>query len=195
MRSQSGEGARGISTTSPRVTVALLAFAVALVADLGAKQLILGVVMAPPRVIEVTPFLNLTLGFNPGISFGLLSGAFADRPMLLAGITALIAAGLLVWAMRSERLLETCGLGLVAGGVERQLLTIPGVTAVHDVHVSIAASGIDAMSAHLVVVDMAEAKRILTEARRILANEFDADHVTIQVENEALRAEEKPQKA
>ena len=79
--------------------------------------------------------------------------------------------------------------------IERQLLAIPGVTAVHDVHVSITASGIDAMSAHLVVVDMAEAKRILTEARRILANEFDADHVTIQVENEALRAEEKPQKA
>ena len=79
--------------------------------------------------------------------------------------------------------------------VERQLLAIPGVTAVHDVHVSIAASGIDAMSAHLVVVDMAEAKRILTDARRILADEFDADHVTIQVEDEALRAEEKPQKA
>ncbi|GJD98770.1 hypothetical protein [Methylobacterium isbiliense] len=79
--------------------------------------------------------------------------------------------------------------------VERQLLAIPGVTAVHDVHVSVAASGIDAMSAHLVVVNMAQAERILTDARRILANELDADHVTIQVETEALRAAEKPQKA
>ena len=116
MTSQSGEGARGISTSSPRIATALLAFAVALVADLGTKQLMLSVVMAPPRVIEIAPVLNLTLGFNTGVSFGLLSGAFADRPMLLTGITGFIATGLLVWAMRSERLLETFGLGLIAGG-------------------------------------------------------------------------------
>lgn len=51
------------------------------------------------------------------------------------------------------------------------------------------------MSAHLVVVDMAQAERILTDERRILADEFDADHVTSQVETEALRAAKKPQKA
>ena len=106
---------------------------------------------------------------------------------------------------REVQNIGSCGAELVRKGsdirlyvvrlVERQLLAIPGVTAVHDVHVSVAASGIDAMSAHLVVVDMAQAERILTDARRILADEFDADQVTIQVETEALRAAEKPQKA
>lgn len=111
-----------MSPTWSRAGIALLAFAVALVADLGTKWLILSLVMVPPRVIEVMPVLNLTLGFNPGVSFGLLSGAFTDRPMLLAGITGFIAAGLLVWAMRSEQPLETLGLGLVEGGATGNLL-------------------------------------------------------------------------
>ncbi len=110
-----------MSPSWSRARTALLAFAVALVADLGTKWLILSLVMVPPRVIEVTPVLNLALGFNPGVSFGLLSGAFADRPMLLAGITSFIAAGLLVWAMRSEQPLETLGLGLIAGGATGNL--------------------------------------------------------------------------
>ncbi|MFC5423180.1 MULTISPECIES: signal peptidase II [Hyphomicrobiales] len=119
---QSGERARVMSPTWSRTGMALLAFAVALVADLGTKWLIQSLVMVPPRVIEVTPVLNLTLGFNPGVSFGLLSGAFADRPMLLAGITGSVAAGLLVWAMRSEQPRETLGLGLIAGGATGNLV-------------------------------------------------------------------------
>lgn len=77
--------------------------------------------------------------------------------------------------------------------LEQQLLAIPGVTGVHDMHVSITNSGFDAVSAHVVVADMAAAKRILTEARRIMVKEFDVEHVAIQIENEALRAEEEPQ--
>ena len=75
--------------------------------------------------------------------------------------------------------------------IERQLLAIPGVSAVHDLHVWTITSGLDATSAHLVVADMAHAKPTLREARRIMAEEFGIDHVTIQVEDEASRAEEK----
>jgi cobalt-zinc-cadmium efflux system protein len=73
----------------------------------------------------------------------------------------------------------------------RKLTAIPGVQAVHDLHVWTITSGLDSMSAHLVVADMTQAQRILRDARALLANEFKIDHVTIQVEDEALRANER----
>ena len=73
----------------------------------------------------------------------------------------------------------------------RKLTAIPGVQAVHDLHVWTITSGLNSMSAHLVVADMTQAQQILRDARTLLANEFKIDHVTIQVEDEALRADER----
>ncbi|MER2269258.1 cation transporter dimerization domain-containing protein [Methylobacterium oxalidis] len=83
---------------------------------------------------------------------------------------------------------------LITRIVERQLLTIPGVRSVHDLHVRSISSGIDAMSAHVVVTDMAEAARILKAVQRIMAAEFNTRHVTVQVENEILQEGEKVRK-
>jgi hypothetical protein len=70
--------------------------------------------------------------------------------------------------------------------VERRLLTIPGVRSVHDLHVGSITSGIDTMSAHVVVTDMAEAARIRKAVQRLMAVEFNTRHVTVQVETEVL---------
>ena len=78
--------------------------------------------------------------------------------------------------------------------LKRQLLAIPGVRSVHDLHVRSISSGIDAMSAHVVVTDMAEAARILKAVQQVMAAEFDTRHVTVQVENEVLQEEEKVRK-
>ncbi|NBJ13591.1 cation diffusion facilitator family transporter [Microvirga arsenatis] len=75
--------------------------------------------------------------------------------------------------------------------LEKYLREIPGVIAVHDLHVWTITSGLDAMSGHLVVSDVREAPRILRSARQAMAERFGIDHVTIQIEDEALRAEEK----
>jgi cobalt-zinc-cadmium efflux system protein len=74
--------------------------------------------------------------------------------------------------------------------VERNLSSIQGVAAVHDLHVWTITSGFDAMSCHLVVDDLSVHRKVLQEARRIMKEEFGIDHVTIQVEDEALRAGE-----
>ena len=74
--------------------------------------------------------------------------------------------------------------------LERKLLEIAGVTAVHDLHVWTVTSGFDAMSGHLVVADLSRGREALREARRVLKDNFGIDHVTIQIENEAIRAEE-----
>lgn len=92
------------------------ALAAALAADFVTKWLIVDIVMAPPRTIEIAPFFNLTLGFNTGVSFGMFRELFVEQPLLLAAIMAAIAAGLLVWALRTTKRIETFALGLIAGG-------------------------------------------------------------------------------
>lgn len=84
--------------------------------DQASKWLILNVVMQPPRVIEVLPVFNLTLGFNTGVSFGLFSDTLDDWALALAGVKLLIAAGLCVWAGLAANKLESIGLSLIAGG-------------------------------------------------------------------------------
>jgi cobalt-zinc-cadmium efflux system protein len=74
--------------------------------------------------------------------------------------------------------------------LERKLLEIAGVTAVHDLHVWTVTSGFDAMSGHLVVADMSRGREALRNARRVMKADFGIDHVTIQIEDEPLRAEE-----
>lgn len=76
------------------------------------------------------------------------------------------------------------------GLLERKLMDIPGVTAVQDLHVWTVTSGFDAMSCHLVVTDISKARETLQNARRVMKDSFGVDHVTIQVEDEGLRAEE-----
>lgn len=74
--------------------------------------------------------------------------------------------------------------------LEQRLLAIPGVIAVHDLHVWTITSGIDAMSCHLVVADMAPARATLASAQEAMKNEFHLSHTTIQIEDKALREAE-----
>ncbi len=92
------------------------ALAAALATDFFTKWLIVNFVMVPPRTIEIVPFFNLTLGFNTGVSFGMFRDLFVEQPLLLAGITVVIAAGFLVGAVRTAKRIETFALGLIAGG-------------------------------------------------------------------------------
>lgn len=74
--------------------------------------------------------------------------------------------------------------------LEKSLMEIPGVAAVHDLHVWTITSGIDAMSGHIVVNDFASGRDILAAAQEAMKAGFGLTHVTIQVEDEALRQAE-----
>jgi cobalt-zinc-cadmium efflux system protein len=56
------------------------------------------------------------------------------------------------------------------------------VTAVHHLHVWTITSGIDAMSCHLVVADMAQARVTLLSAQAAMKAGFGLTHATIQIE-------------
>ncbi|KAB2919867.1 MAG: signal peptidase II [Hyphomicrobiaceae bacterium] len=117
---------------SRRATLTSAVLGAALALDFVTKWLILSVVMVPPRMVEIAPFLNLTLGFNTGVSFGMFREFFLDRPLVLAGIKMVIVAGLLVWAVRTPKPSETIGLGLIAGGALGNIVDRVGQGAVTD---------------------------------------------------------------
>ncbi|MGL4974101.1 MAG: signal peptidase II [Bosea sp. (in: a-proteobacteria)] len=96
------------------IVAAITAFAFAL--DQGSKWLILNVVMLPPRVIDVLPVFNLTLGFNTGVSFGLFSDTLDDWVGVMTLFKLAIAVGLMAWAACTPMPLERIGLSLMAGG-------------------------------------------------------------------------------
>jgi signal peptidase II len=97
-----------------RPALALAAAVLAL--DLLTKWLILEVVMQPPRVIEVTGFLNLVLVENRGVSFGLFGGQGSWTIWAFSALALAIVVGLLVWLHRRGGVWHTLAVGLICGG-------------------------------------------------------------------------------
>ena len=84
--------------------------------DLATKWYIAEVVMDPPRVISITPFFNLGLWFNRGVSFGFL-GDLGDRgPVILSLVAVCVIAFLVLWLWRTESRIERVSLSIIIGG-------------------------------------------------------------------------------
>lgn len=92
--------------------MAALAFAL----DQATKWWVLTYLMNPLRVIPVNPVFNLVLGWNRGVSFGLVSADHPATPWLLSSLALAIIAGLVVWTIRGPRFWMTASVGLIAGG-------------------------------------------------------------------------------
>jgi signal peptidase II len=67
-----------------------------------------------PRAL--TPFFNLVLVWNRGVSFGMLAGAGEHGPWLLTALAAAIGAFLIVWLYRETRPLTLTALWMVLAG-------------------------------------------------------------------------------
>lgn len=87
--------------------------------DQATKWWILNVVMDPPTVIPITSFFNLVLGYNTGVSFGLLAGA---PSWVLFAIGVAAASLLLIWMIRAENRNTSFTLGLILGGAAGNLV-------------------------------------------------------------------------
>jgi len=84
--------------------------------DLWSKSAMIAWLTPARRTVEVTPFFNLRLGYNPGISFGLFPAESDLSRMLLIGF-ALLVTLLVVWlGLRSRVWIERLGFALIAGG-------------------------------------------------------------------------------
>ncbi len=89
--------------------------------DQASKQLVL-YGFADGGQLALTPFLNLVLVWNPGVSFGMLAGLGDARPGLLAAITVAIGGVLAAWLWREERPLARLALLLVLAGAAGNLI-------------------------------------------------------------------------
>ena len=66
--------------------------------------------------VRVTPFFDLVLAWNTGISFGWLQSDSPGMQTALMVVKALAVVALAVWMARSRDLLATVALGLIIGG-------------------------------------------------------------------------------
>ena len=66
--------------------------------------------------IAVLPVLNLRLGFNTGVTFGMLAESAADAVWALVAVKLLVVASLAWWLRRAASRTEAAALGLVIGG-------------------------------------------------------------------------------
>jgi signal peptidase II len=66
--------------------------------------------------LAVTPFLNLVVVWNRGVSFGMFDSASAQGPWLLSGLAVAVVVALAVWLWRVDHPLAAIALGLIIGG-------------------------------------------------------------------------------
>lgn len=62
------------------------------------------------------------------------------------------------------------------------VVSLPGVKEVHDLHVWALTSGVNAMSAHVVVIDPSPHDVVLSAAHDAVTTTFPIEHVTVQIE-------------
>lgn len=68
--------------------------------------------------------------------------------------------------------------------VELEMSRLPGVNSVHDVHIWTLASGVVALSAHVVLDDLHGWMHVLPDMRDMLDHRYGINHVTLQPETE-----------
>lgn len=104
---------------------------------------------------------------------------------------AIVSIGLAVFILpRTWRLLKKSIHILMEGvpadisyeEVKEAILQIKGVTGVFQLHIWTITSGFDALSAHVVIMDINKSESILKEITSLLENRFKISHITIQIE-------------
>jgi cobalt-zinc-cadmium efflux system protein len=101
---------------------------------------------------------------------------------------SLVVAGLIVPRTVSllresiDVLLEGTPRGVNLGEVERHILEAPGVREVHDLHAWTITSGMNVVSAHVVLADDGRPGDVLDHLGRCLADDIDINHSTFQLE-------------
>jgi cobalt-zinc-cadmium efflux system protein len=120
----------------------------------------------------------------------MLSGWKPVDPIIAAGIGLFIVPRTMrLLNQTTHILLEGVPQGMDIKKLESALASIPGVKKVCDLHVWALTSGVSAMSGHLVVDDMSRAQDTIRKARQLLKEE-GIQHVTVQIEDEALHEEQ-----
>ncbi|SDC19040.1 cobalt-zinc-cadmium efflux system protein [Melghirimyces thermohalophilus] len=135
--------------------------------------------------------LGDALGSVGAIVAGALMMAFSwyvADPVISVLVALLILRS--AWGVLSQSihiLMEGTPVTIDQAEVKKTLGAIEGVRDVHDLHIWTITSGLDSLSCHLVVEDSRDSQTILQQAIRIIDEQFQIKHTTIQVETSDLQ--------
>jgi len=134
--------------------------------------------------------LSDALGSCGVILAGLLirfKGWIVADPLVSCFIGLLIAVSSWVLVKQSVNiLLEGTPAHVNMARLLRAIQGIDGVREVHDLHLWTITTGMEAMSGHLVVDELARGPRVLETLNRLLAEQFGITHTTVQIEPRRL---------
>lgn len=130
--------------------------------------------------------LSDTLGSIGVIAAGIIiltTGFYLADPIASVGLAIFILPR--TWRLLKKSvhiLMEGVPTSIAYEEVKKAILGVKGVTGVFDIHIWTITSGMDAMSAHVVVIDQSRSQAILQELNSLLEKRFRITHATIQVE-------------
>ncbi len=100
----------------PCFVLGAAAAAVVLVLDQLSKWWVITKLMTPPRAIEVSPYFNLVMWWNKGVTFGLFASAPGWGRWALVVLALVITVVLVIWLLKVNHKIPALGIGLVIGG-------------------------------------------------------------------------------
>ncbi len=104
-------------------------------------------------------------------------------------IVSIILAGFIIFRTRSlirkaiHVLMEGVPHDIDYGEVKASVMAVKGVTGVFDLHIWTLTPGMNALSAHVVVIDQTRSQEILKEITALLEGTYGIRHATIQIES------------
>ncbi len=118
-------------------------------------------------------------------------GWYLADPIISIAIAALILFG--SWKLLSECvnvLLEGVPKGVDVSAIKIAIESLPDVRDVHDLHVWMVSSGVNALSAHVRLKDQVDPSVVLETVIALLRETHSVDHVTIQLEPASFSAKQ-----
>jgi cobalt-zinc-cadmium efflux system protein len=117
-----------------------------------------------------------------GVAIALTGWLQADA--VASGVVAVLIVPRTIRLLREslDVLLEATPRGVDLADVERHILESPGVTDVHDLHAWTITSGMNVVSAHVVLAEDGRPGDVLDHLGQCLSDDFDIKHSTFQLE-------------
>lgn len=137
---------------------------------------------------EVVSDMLTSIGVLIAGAIMLTTGWYYADPIISAGIGLFILPR--TWMLLKDAvgiLLEGTPSDVNLPTVREAMTQIPGVIEVHDLHVWTLTSGVNAMSAHVVVTDLTTQTTVLSALHDTLTKSHRIAHVTIQIEQVGWR--------
>jgi cobalt-zinc-cadmium efflux system protein len=108
-----------------------------------------------------------------------------DPAIAIAIATLILASSVRLIRDPLEVLMEAAPAGVDVDVIAREVCSVAGVRAVHELHVWSVTPGFEALAAHVVVAPGYDRDRARREIEYLLAERYGIDHTTLQMEEEA----------